>query len=94
LCFIQYASEFFELGEARTGVYNLLVTHVCSMWQKRFLESGPEAVLHSLETHQELIMQACLFGPVHKKNLRLVRLSPGQHIFVSGVACFCFTFFL
>ena len=63
LVLIQYASEFFELGEARTGVYNLLVTHACSMWQKRFLESGPEAVLQSLETHQELIMQACLFGP-------------------------------
>ena len=71
---MQYASRFFELGEARTGVYNLLVTHVCSVWQNNCLASGPENILHSLETHFKLITQACLFGPVHKKNLRSERL--------------------
>jgi len=71
---VQYASRFFELGEARTGIYNLLVTHVCSVWQNDCLASEPENVLRSLETHMKLITQACLFGPVHKKNLRSGRL--------------------
>lgn len=68
---MQYAAEMFILGEARTGLYNLLVRHVCHVWMDCF-ERSPEVATSSLIAHTELILQACLFGPVYKKNLRSV----------------------
>lgn len=73
---MQYDAEFFTLGEARTGIYNLLVTHVCDNWMLALSSSTSnseqiEAMFSSLRANWRLLLQGCLFGPVHKKNLRL-----------------------
>ena len=96
------------LGEARSGVFNAVVQHVCVVWLKHLVDitqtatsvtgrsqlnantpspqqqrsPGPEgdsprsvaeAVVASMMAHSDLLLKAALFGPVHKKNIRLVR---------------------
>ena len=71
---LQYAAAFCRLGESRTGLYNLLVSQACSMWSENF-KTTPEVVVSSLKAQKELLLQACMFGPVYKKNLRSVHVS-------------------
>ncbi len=65
----QYSQEFSALGEVRTGVYNLLVNHLCSVWLSSS-KSHPSATLSSMQAHKGIILQACLFGPIYKRSLR------------------------
>ena len=101
------------LGEARSGVFNVVVGYVCDTWLKplqdntqtnspaltgrsqdtthsqpqphaasqaeeeegdspRPVATRVEAVVSSMKAHTDLLMKAALFGPVHKKNIRLV----------------------
>lgn len=39
LCISQYAEKLFELGEAKSGVFNVLVTHVLDTWAEYLLDS-------------------------------------------------------
>ena len=82
------------LGEARSGIFNLLVRHVFDTWIKyltgyscprigaNILPSSSSvaspgleevsSVVASMKAHNNLIIKASVFGPVHKKNIRLV----------------------
>ena len=66
----QFARRYHKAGEARVGIYNLLVEHVCGVWWSAIGDGCLETVLSSLTANSELLLLACVFGPVHKKNLR------------------------
>ena len=109
---MQYVEELCILGEAKSGIFNLLVSHVCDTWLLSLVDytqaapaSRPrhhlviddaitpppstskladppegipgatiEAVVASMKAHTDLLMKAATFGPIHKKNIRLVNM--------------------
>ncbi|XP_064403446.1 probable methyltransferase TARBP1 isoform X4 [Halichondria panicea] len=75
----QCVDAFFSLGESKIGVFNILVDYTCSIWRKSLQPiSAKKGCTHkaelvaSLQAHIQLILQACTFGTVHRKNLRIV----------------------
>ena len=109
---IQYIEELHALGEAKSGVFNVLVTHVCDTWLECLVDytqtavasrpagyhedstvtpspststsksadppgalgAAVKAIVASMKAHTDLVIMAATFGPVHKKNIRLVIL--------------------
>ncbi len=79
---MQCVDAFFSLGESKIGVFNILVDYTCSIWRKSLQPiSAKKGCTHkaelvaSLQAHIQLILQACTFGTVHRKNLRFVEIS-------------------
>ncbi len=79
--FLQCVDKFFSLGESKMGVFNILVDYACSIWRKILQPSNAKKgcthkaeLVTSLQAHIQLVVRACTFGTVHRKNLRFERL--------------------
>ena len=66
----QVMLECQELGEQKTGTFNVLVTHCCQIWLKAIVDNHSTSLQTSLICFSNLIKDALLFGPVYKRNLR------------------------
>lgn len=66
--FCQYAGLLYEAGENRSGVFNVVVKHCYSVWREEPLSVLP---------YTSLLLDACLYGPVHKKDIRVTKEAAG-----------------
>ncbi|XP_051869146.1 probable methyltransferase TARBP1 isoform X2 [Pristis pectinata] len=68
-------SKLLKISETKTGVFNILISHCCQTW----LPTGSAAndslqdSFTSAENHVDLFVEACLFGPVFRKDQRLIQ---------------------
>lgn len=68
---VQYIGELTVLGQGKSRAYILLVDHLCTTWLGLF-KSNPDLLFPSLYRHTSVVLDACCFGPIYRKNLRLV----------------------
>ncbi|XP_078413543.1 tRNA (guanosine(18)-2'-O)-methyltransferase TARBP1 isoform X1 [Cetorhinus maximus] len=84
----EITNKLLEISQTKTGVFNMLITHCCQTWlstastAKDFLPD-PFA---SAENHVDLFVEACLFGPVFRKDQRLIQ-DVHIHIELLGDEC-------
>ncbi|KAM3863056.1 putative methyltransferase TARBP1 [Diretmus argenteus] len=71
----QIASELMELSQSKTGVFNVLIQHCCQTWLPTGLESGnhADAVFSSVFSHINILTEACVYGPVFRRDQRLIQ---------------------
>ena len=53
---VQYVEELNRLGEAKSGVFNLLVTHVCDTWLKWLIDYTQTAIASHTGCHKDDIV--------------------------------------
>ncbi|XP_038671600.1 probable methyltransferase TARBP1 isoform X2 [Scyliorhinus canicula] len=81
-------NKLLEMSQTKTGVFNVLITHCCHTWlptvsaAKDFLPDS----FASAENHVDLFVEACLFGPVFRKDQRLIQ-DVHIHIELLGDEC-------
>ena len=66
-------SEFQELGEQKTGTFNILVSYCCRTWLGIVNEHSP-GLQASLTCFSHFITDSLVFGPVYKRNLRYLNI--------------------
>uniref|UniRef100_F7FHV0 tRNA (guanosine(18)-2'-O)-methyltransferase TARBP1 n=1 Tax=Ornithorhynchus anatinus TaxID=9258 RepID=F7FHV0_ORNAN len=71
----EIASEMTEMSSTRTGVFNVLIGHCCRTWlASPWGEPGlPEDPPSSARDYVGLVAEACVFGPVFRRDQRLVQ---------------------
>ncbi|XP_032881793.1 probable methyltransferase TARBP1 isoform X1 [Amblyraja radiata] len=68
-------SKLLNISQSKTGVFNVLITHCCQTWLSPGSgtnNSLPNSFM-SAEHHVDLFVEACLFGPVFRKDQRLIQ---------------------
>ncbi|XP_072292360.1 probable methyltransferase TARBP1 isoform X2 [Eucyclogobius newberryi] len=65
------ASELMVLSQSKSGVFGLLIQHCCQLW----LPTGArdEAVFASVFSHIDILTEACVYGPVLRRDQRLIQ---------------------
>ena len=71
VCHLQYIGELTVLGQGKSRAYMLLVDHLCTTWLG-LLKSNPDLLFPSLHQYTSVVLDACCFGPIYRKNLRLI----------------------
>uniref|UniRef100_A0A8C9QTU9 tRNA (guanosine(18)-2'-O)-methyltransferase TARBP1 n=1 Tax=Scleropages formosus TaxID=113540 RepID=A0A8C9QTU9_SCLFO len=71
----QVASELMELSQTKTGVFNVLIRHCCHSWLSPDQRNGIQAhvLLPSALSHLDILAEACVHGPVFRKDQRLIQ---------------------
>uniref|UniRef100_A0A669C9P9 tRNA (guanosine(18)-2'-O)-methyltransferase TARBP1 n=1 Tax=Oreochromis niloticus TaxID=8128 RepID=A0A669C9P9_ORENI len=71
----QIARELMELSQSKSGVFGVLLQHCCQMWLPAGGGSGDQAdtVFSSIFNHISIITEACVYGPVFRRDQRLVQ---------------------
>ncbi|KAK5853887.1 hypothetical protein PBY51_015007 [Eleginops maclovinus] len=68
----QIASELMELSQSKSGVFGVLIQHCCHTW----LPTGggsSNTVFSSIFSHINIISEACVYGPVFRRDQRLIQ---------------------
>ncbi|XP_065815574.1 probable methyltransferase TARBP1 isoform X2 [Labrus bergylta] len=68
----QISSELMELSQSKSGVFGVLLQHCCQTW----LPTGgdrDDAVFSSVFSHIDILTEACVYGPVFRRDQRLVQ---------------------
>uniref|UniRef100_A0A669E0X2 tRNA (guanosine(18)-2'-O)-methyltransferase TARBP1 n=1 Tax=Oreochromis niloticus TaxID=8128 RepID=A0A669E0X2_ORENI len=68
----QIARELMELSQSKSGVFGVLLQHCCQMWLPAGGGSGDQAdtVFSSIFNHISIITEACVYGPVFRRDQR------------------------
>ena len=66
----QYWESLLKISDDQTGLVAVAVTHLCKVFSNIY-RSQSVNVMHS-DYHTDIIADICLFGPVHKKDQRLL----------------------
>ncbi|XP_035767959.1 probable methyltransferase TARBP1 [Neolamprologus brichardi] len=71
----QIARDLMELSQSKSGVFGVLLQHCCQMWLPAGGGSGDQAntVFSSIFNHISIITEACVYGPVFRRDQRLVQ---------------------
>ncbi|XP_029962823.1 probable methyltransferase TARBP1 isoform X1 [Salarias fasciatus] len=84
----QIGAELMELSQSKSGVFGVLLQHCCQTWLPADRGSGPQddAVFASVFSHMNIVTEACIYGPVFRRDQRLVQ---DVHLYVEqlGEAC-------
>ncbi|KAG3257835.1 TAR (HIV-1) RNA binding protein 1 [Ictidomys tridecemlineatus] len=64
--------KIIEMSTVKTGVFNTLMSHCCQSWLVS-PASGPQGSLSSARHYSELILEACTFGTVFRRDQRLIQ---------------------
>ncbi|CAM4725645.1 unnamed protein product [Leuciscus chuanchicus] len=65
-------SELMELAQVRSGVFNVLIQHCCETWlPAEGVQS--DAVFSTALLHLNILTEACVYGPVFRRDQRLVQ---------------------
>ncbi|XP_077879195.1 tRNA (guanosine(18)-2'-O)-methyltransferase TARBP1 isoform X1 [Ictidomys tridecemlineatus] len=64
--------KIIEMSTVKTGVFNTLMSHCCQSWLVS-AASGPQGSLSSARHYNELILEACTFGTVFRRDQRLIQ---------------------
>uniref|UniRef100_A0A3B4GW00 tRNA (guanosine(18)-2'-O)-methyltransferase TARBP1 n=1 Tax=Pundamilia nyererei TaxID=303518 RepID=A0A3B4GW00_9CICH len=69
------ARDLMELSQSKSGVFGVLLQHCCQMWLPAGGGSGDQAdtVFSSIFNHISIITEACVYGPVFRRDQRLVQ---------------------
>ncbi|CAM4725613.1 unnamed protein product [Leuciscus chuanchicus] len=71
-CIQQILSELMELAQVRSGVFNVLIQHCCETWlPAEGVQS--DAVFSTALLHLNILTEACVYGPVFRRDQRLVQ---------------------
>ena len=71
--FVDHMLEVWESEARRCGLHpasTIAAASVASGDCKTPLAGAVESLFRSLEAHNEMLVQMCVFGPVYKKNIR------------------------
>nr|XP_048306200.1 probable methyltransferase TARBP1 [Myodes glareolus] len=64
--------EIIEMSSMKTGVFNILIGHCCQSWVAA--SSGvSQGSLSSAKDYSELVLEACVFGTVFRRDQRLIQ---------------------
>ncbi|XP_067901542.1 probable methyltransferase TARBP1 isoform X3 [Heterodontus francisci] len=77
----EITDRLLEISQTKTGVFNVLITHCCQTWLPAVYtaKSFHQDSFTSAENHVDLFVEACLFGPVFRKDQRLIQ---DVHIYI------------
>uniref|UniRef100_A0A6Q2Z6C8 tRNA (guanosine(18)-2'-O)-methyltransferase TARBP1 n=1 Tax=Esox lucius TaxID=8010 RepID=A0A6Q2Z6C8_ESOLU len=75
------AGELMDLSQAKTGVFSVLIQHCCNTWLPSCPGSEPgsgglsqsDAVFSSALLHADILAEACVYGPVFRRDQRLIQ---------------------
>ncbi|XP_062980444.1 probable methyltransferase TARBP1 [Elgaria multicarinata webbii] len=67
--------QMIEMSSARTGVFNMLLSYCCQSWIFPTSDdaSGVENAFSNAGNYSELLVEACLFGTVFRRDQRLIQ---------------------
>uniref|UniRef100_A0AAY4CYJ9 tRNA (guanosine(18)-2'-O)-methyltransferase TARBP1 n=1 Tax=Denticeps clupeoides TaxID=299321 RepID=A0AAY4CYJ9_9TELE len=67
--------KLIELGQAKMGVFNVLIRQCCCIWlpSGSESESGADGHFSSAMSHLDILTEACLYGPVFRRDQRLIQ---------------------
>ncbi|XP_061601001.1 probable methyltransferase TARBP1 [Cololabis saira] len=84
----EIAAEFLELSQSKSGVFGVLVQHCCQMWTPQHPDRDEQAdnVFSSVFNHVNIVTEACVYGPVFRRDQRLVQ---DVHIYVEKLGDKC-----
>ncbi|VTJ75803.1 Hypothetical predicted protein [Marmota monax] len=63
--------KIIEMSAVKTGVFNTLMSHCCRSWLASARD--PQGSLSSARHYSELILEACMFGTVFRRDQRLIQ---------------------
>ncbi|XP_035982429.1 LOW QUALITY PROTEIN: probable methyltransferase TARBP1 [Fundulus heteroclitus] len=68
-------AELLELSQSKGGVFGVLLQHCCQTWLPSEQGSGEQAdaVFSSVFNHLDIVSEACVYGPVFRRDQRLVQ---------------------
>uniref|UniRef100_A0A3Q1FCJ3 tRNA (guanosine(18)-2'-O)-methyltransferase TARBP1 n=1 Tax=Acanthochromis polyacanthus TaxID=80966 RepID=A0A3Q1FCJ3_9TELE len=71
----QIAMELMELSQSKSGVFGVLLQHCCHTWLPTDRGSGEpaDAAFSSVFSHIDIVSEACVYGPVFRRDQRLVQ---------------------
>ncbi|XP_070772317.1 probable methyltransferase TARBP1 [Enoplosus armatus] len=71
----QIATELMELSQSKSGVFGVLLEHCCQTWLPTDRGSGDMAdtVFSSVFSHINILTEACVYGPVFRRDQRLIQ---------------------
>ncbi|XP_072526163.1 probable methyltransferase TARBP1 [Salminus brasiliensis] len=72
-CIKQITRELMELSEAKSGVLNVLLQHCCQTWLPCHPHNRTDAAFQSAFNHMDLLAEACVYGPVFRRDQRLIQ---------------------
>uniref|UniRef100_A0A4W3JQ62 tRNA (guanosine(18)-2'-O)-methyltransferase TARBP1 n=1 Tax=Callorhinchus milii TaxID=7868 RepID=A0A4W3JQ62_CALMI len=74
-------NQLFEISQTKIGVFNVLIAHCCQTWLPAVSASNTclQDSFAIAQNHIDLFVEACLFGPVFRKDQRLIQ---DVHIFI------------
>ncbi|XP_057591947.1 probable methyltransferase TARBP1 isoform X2 [Hippopotamus amphibius kiboko] len=58
-----------EMSAIKTGVFNILISYCCKSW----IVSASNVSLSSAKNYSELVLEACIFGTVFRRDQRLIQ---------------------
>ncbi|XP_006868650.1 PREDICTED: probable methyltransferase TARBP1 [Chrysochloris asiatica] len=64
--------KIIEMSAIKTGVFNTLITYCCQSWIVSASKVS-QASLSSAQSYSELVLEACVFGPVFRRDQRLIQ---------------------
>lgn len=61
-----------ELSQSKSGVFGVLLQHCCQVWLPTGRGSGDtaDAVFSSVFSHVNVLTEACVYGPVFRRDQR------------------------
>ncbi|XP_047459509.1 probable methyltransferase TARBP1 isoform X2 [Mugil cephalus] len=71
----QISTDLMELSQSKSGVFGVLLQHCCEVWLP--VDPGSsgqdDAVFSSVFSHISILTEACVYGPVFRRDQRLVQ---------------------
>ncbi|XP_013360164.1 PREDICTED: probable methyltransferase TARBP1 isoform X2 [Chinchilla lanigera] len=61
--------KIIEMSAIKTGVFNTLISYCCQSW----IVSDSKGSLSSAKNYSELVLEACIFGTVFRRDQRLIQ---------------------
>jgi hypothetical protein len=68
---VKFAGEISILGETKAGVFYILIDHLSSVFLDMINNKEEDQSAHLIK-RMDIMMTACCFGPIFKKNLRVI----------------------
>ncbi|XP_062938788.1 probable methyltransferase TARBP1 isoform X2 [Cynocephalus volans] len=64
--------KIIEMSAVKTGVFNILISHCCQSWVASASDASQGSLL-SAKNYSELVLEACVFGTVFRRDQRLIQ---------------------
>ncbi|XP_034538056.1 probable methyltransferase TARBP1 [Notolabrus celidotus] len=68
----QITTELMVLSQSKSGVFGVLLQHVCETWLPADRDCD-DAVFSSVFSHINILTDACVYGPVFRRDQRLIQ---------------------